>query len=128
MDETTARLISVAIEAPAAALMVAIMRWPIGHGPNQRRPDWRGPLTAAAVAALGTLASHPFAWPAILALMPRLGYAAAVAAVELAVILAEAALYGWILELGARRALALSAIANGASLGIGLVVHAVMAG
>ncbi len=118
MDELTARLLSVAIEAPVALLWIAAVRWPVRGGP----------LAAAGVAAFATLASHPLAWPAMLALMPALGYAPSVALVEAAVTVAEAAAYAGILALGPLRALALSALANGASLGTGLLLHVLMAG
>lgn len=114
MDAITARLISVLVEAAVAGALVALRRWPA-----------RGRAAGAAgAAALGTLASHPLAWDGIIALTPKVGYGAAVGAVEALVVLGEAGVYGWVLALPVRQALMLSLAANGASLGVGLVLHA----
>lgn len=114
MDAATARLISVLVEAAVAAALVAWRRWPA-----------RGrAVGAAGAAALGTLASHPLAWDSIVALTPRVGYGAAVSAVEALVVLGEAGVYVWVLALPLRRALMLSLAANGASLAVGLFLYA----
>ena len=112
MDPLVARLISIAIEAPLAAAIVLVARWPARGG-------W---AAAAGVAALATLASHPLAWDAFQPLWERYGYWPAAAPVELGVIVFEALCYRWILAVSALRALALSGLCNGASFAAGLAI------
>jgi hypothetical protein len=112
MDPLVARLISIAIEAPLAAAIVLVARWPARGG-------W---LAAAGVAAVATLASHPLAWEAFLALWERWGFWPTSFVVELGVIAFEALLYRWILAVGWPRALILSGLCNGASFAAGIAI------
>jgi hypothetical protein len=111
MSQLEALILSIAIEAVVAFALVRGLRW--GGG-------WRAALSAA----LGTLASHPVAWPAMLALIAPLGYWAALAVVESGVVLAESVAYRLIVPLRWRRALLASLVANAASTGAGLLYYA----
>lgn len=106
-------LASVVIEAAVASLLMRGLRWP---------GAWR----AAAAAGLATLLSHPFAWHGMLALISPLGYAPAVTGVEAMVIVLEATVYRWLVPLRWQRALLVSAAANLASTGAGLLYYAVL--
>lgn len=110
MTEIDALLLSVAVEAPAAALLIRIMRWGTA---------WR----AALAATLATLGTHWLAWRGILWLLPWFDYAAAVLLVEAGVVAMEAVAYRLIVPLGLRRALVMSLAANAASTVIGLMLY-----
>ncbi|HKU95126.1 MAG TPA: hypothetical protein VJR58_07620 [Vineibacter sp.] len=111
MSEVDALLLSCAIEAAVAAVLVWRMRW----GPAGR---------AALAAGLATLATHWIAWRSVLWLLDGLGYPAAVLLVETVVVAAEALAYRLIVPLDLRRALILSLAANAASTGAGLALYA----
>ena len=110
MTEADALLLSVAVEAPAAALLIWLTRW---------GPAWR----AASAATLATLGTHWLAWRSILWLMPWSDYAATVLLVEAGVVAMEAIAYRLIVPLGLRRALVMSLAANAASTVIGLMLY-----
>jgi hypothetical protein len=111
MTQAQALILSIAIEAVIAFAMVRGLRW--GSGAR-----------AALAAAVGTLVTHPFVWHVVPWLEGRLGYGAAVALVESAVILAESVAYRLIVPLSWRHSLVASLIANGASTGAGLFYYA----
>jgi hypothetical protein len=113
MTEFEAMLLSAAIEAPIAFAMIAITRWPC-----------RGPLNAAIAIALATAVTHPQLWTSALWLYPRIGFWPTVACTEALVVLVEAAIVIWTTGLSPARALAVSAVANGASTLTGLVLFA----
>ncbi len=111
MQQSLALIVSVAIEAAVAAVLVGRLGW--GSG-----------VRAAVVAALATLATHWLAWWCMLRLMEPLGYAIAFAGVEAAVVLAESMAYLVFVPLPVGRALLTSLAANAASAGLGLALHA----
>jgi hypothetical protein len=111
MSQATALILSIAIEAVIAFAMVRGLRW--GSGAR-----------AALAATIGTLVTHPFVWHAVPWLEGRLGYDAAVALIESAVVLAESLAYRLIVPLAWRRALVASLVANAASTGTGLLYYA----
>ena len=59
MNEFEALVLSAAIEAPVAWLLVRATAWPC-----------RGPLHAALAAAVATACTHPQLWNAVLGLTP----------------------------------------------------------
>ena len=109
MTEFEALAVSIAIEAPMAYVLVRFANWPC-----------RGPLHVSAAAALATAATHPQLWAAALALYPRLGHWPTLLVTETLVVVAEAVVIAWAGSLTIRRALAVSLVANGASLAFGL--------
>jgi len=111
MPQVVALLVSIFIESIVAFPLVRVLGW--GSG-------WR----AALAAALGTLATHHVAWELILELEHRLGYAAAVALCEGAVVAAESAFYRLLVPLPWQRAVLASAVANSASTAAGLIYYA----
>jgi hypothetical protein len=113
MTEFEAMLLSVAIEAPLAFIVVSVARWPC-----------RGPLHAAIAVSLATAVTHPQLWTAALWLYPRFGYWSTVVCAEALVVLVEAAIIAWATGLSSVRALVVSGIANGASTLIGLALFA----
>jgi hypothetical protein len=113
MSQSAALLLSLVTEALAA--LVLLRAW---------GEEWGRATRAALAAVLATLLTHPAAWAATLRLMDAIGYAAAVALVEAAVVLAESLAYRVLVPLPGRRALLASLVANGASAGLGLVLYA----
>lgn len=110
MPEWLALLISIVVEALVAAALVGGLGW--GTGPR-----------AALSAALGTLATHGFAWNGMLMLMESQEYWTAFLCVEAAVVLVESLAYILCARLPLGRALFASLIANGASSGLGLALY-----
>jgi hypothetical protein len=104
-------VLSVAIEAAVAALLVAALRWGLA---------WR----AAAAAAFGTLATHHWAWQDYPVLDAALGPWGGYLAVECAVALFECVGYRLIAQIDWARALLVSVAANAASAGAGLALEA----
>lgn len=111
MQEAAALAISAAVEAPVAAAVVALARWPS-----------RGVLHVAVAAAVATAVTHPQLWEAALWAYPRFGYWPSVAALETVVVLVEALLIAWMAQLRIHRALTLSLAANIASCAMGLQI------
>lgn len=109
MTEFEALLLSAAIEAPVAWLVVRLTKWPS-----------RGPLHAAAAAAVATAVTHPQLWAAMLCLIPQIGWWPAALVGEGAVVLVEALLIAWMARMKPHHALALSCATNGASFAVGL--------
>jgi hypothetical protein len=111
MSQTAALILSIAIEAVVAFVLIRALRW--GRG-----------VRAALAATLGTLVTHPFVWALVPRFEPVLGYTATVALVESGVMLAESVAYRLIGPLVWRRALVASLIANAASTAAGLLYYA----
>ena len=109
MTQTTALLLTLAIEVPVATALVAAARW---------APGRLG--TVAAVAVGASLFTHPLLWMAQEAGLIR-GMAGVVAA-ELAVAAVEAAAYAWAAGIGLRRGAVVSLVANAASFATGLLL------
>lgn len=107
-----ALLVSLAIEAVVAGLAA-------------RATGWAAPGRAALVAVVATLLTHPFAWNAVLAFAEPETWGTVVLAVEAAVIVVEGVAQAIGSRCGLSRGLVLSAFANGASAGFGLLVDAV---
>jgi hypothetical protein len=111
LTEPLALVISVAIEAPIAYAIVAATKWP-----------GRGPLHAAAAAAVATAVTHPQLWfNAVPWLSDRVGYWPSVAVGEIAVVLVEGALITWMAQLKLQRAMLVSLVANAASFAAGVL-------
>ena len=114
MTQTGAIFLTLGIELPVAVLMVARLGW----APGRLR------LVALASLAASTL-THPLLWmsdPAVAPMIPN--WELRVAALEALIVVAEAAVYRLGSGLSARRALAVSFVANVASLGAGLLIFA----
>jgi hypothetical protein len=106
MDQIVAMLLSMASEAPAAALLGMIGR---------RRLS----ILAAAAAVLGTFMTHPIVWYGALRLYEVMDYWPAFAIVEAYAILCETIVYQVFTGLSWPRAFALSFAANWASIVLG---------
>jgi hypothetical protein len=111
LSEIQALLLSAAIEAPIAWLVVRLTRWPS-----------RGALHAAAAAAVATAVTHPQLWALMLWLTPRFGWWPVSLGGEVLVVLLEGLLMAWMAGLRLRYAMLLSLITNGASFAAGLVL------
>jgi hypothetical protein len=111
MSQPLAQLLSIVVEVAVAAGLVMLCGW----GSARR---------VALVAAICTLASHPFAWWAIQHLAGPMGYALAVLVIEAAVVLAETVVYRWAVPLPGWRALAVAFVANLVSTAVGLAIYA----
>jgi hypothetical protein len=104
-------LLSLAVEAPAAALFVVVCGW----GSARR---------AAGAAILGTLATHWLAWRLAVTLIEAPAYPLLFVAIEASVVLLESIAYRLVVPLKLPRALMTSLVANGASVGLGLLLTA----
>jgi hypothetical protein len=111
MTQTQALILSIAVEAAVAFVLIRALGW--GSG-----------LNAALAASLGTLITHPVVWHAVPRLEETIGYAGAVALAESGVVLVESIPYRLIVPLAWRRALIASLVANGASTAAGLLYYA----
>jgi len=111
MPQALALFLSIAIESVVAFFAMRALGWGSGR-------------RAALAATIGTLITHPIIWHGIPRLEPLLGYGAAVAVAEGAVVLAESIAYRLIVPLPWPRSLAVSLIANGASAGAGFAYYA----
>jgi hypothetical protein len=109
LTQTLALLLSIAVEAPVAAAVVALA----GLG---------RPSRAAFAAVVATLLTHGFAWQGILLVSETFDWATTVITVEVLVVLVEAVVYRSLADLSVRGSMATSCIANTAStlFGIGL--------
>jgi hypothetical protein len=110
--EVEALLISAAIEAPIAFLIVRATHWPS-----------RGALHAGIAAAVATAVTHSQLWAAALWAYPRFGYWPSVIVLEAIVVLVEGCLIGWMARLSLRRAMLISLAANTASCAAGFLVN-----
>lgn len=111
MTQSLALILSIAVEACAAALAARGLRW-------------GAPVPAALAAALGTLATHAFVWDGVEDGIAAIGYWPALALAETAAVLVESLFYRALATSRLTQALALSAAANAASLGLGLLLYA----
>ncbi len=109
LTEPLALVISAAIEAPIAYLIVRLARWPS-----------RGPLHAGAASAVATAVTHPQFWAGVIWAAPRFGYWSSVVTGEILVVLAEGAMIAWMAELRLQRAMLVSLVANTVSCAAGL--------
>ena len=112
MSETEALLISAAIEAPVAFLLVRATRWPS-----------RGPLDAGFAAAVATAVTYPQLWTAAQWAYPRFGFWPSIIALEAIIVLVEGGLIGWMARLSLRHALLVSLVANTSSFGAGFLIN-----
>lgn len=110
MDQGTALLVSIAVEAAVAAGMLGLS-------------GWGRPLLGAAAAAVGTLITHPLVWGAFPEVELWTDYWTAFALIEALVVLAETFAYRLILPVDWPRALALSFVANAASAAAGMLYY-----
>jgi hypothetical protein len=106
MEQIAAMILSMASEAPAAALL--------GLAAGRRVS-----ILAAASAVLGTLMTHPIVWYGALRLYEVVEYWPAFAIVEAYAILCETIVYQVFTGLSWPRAFALSFAANWASIALG---------
>lgn len=111
MTQTAALSLSIVIEAVLAFVLVRGLRW--GSG-----------MRAALAATVGTLITHPLVWYTVPRLEDSIGYAGAVALIEIDVVLAESVAYRLIVPLSWRRSLLASLVANAASTAAGLLYYA----
>jgi len=112
MNEAEALLLSAAIEAPVAFLVVRAARWPC-----------RGALHAGFAAAVATAVTHPQLWSAALWAYTRFAFWPSAIVLEGLVILAEGGLIAWMAGLTLRRAMVVSLAANAASFTAGLLLN-----
>jgi len=110
MDQGTALLVSCAVEAVVAASVLGLS-------------GWGQPLRGFATAVAATLMTHPVVWWVFPEIEMRTSYWTALALVELLVVLAETLAYRLILPTDGPRALALSLVANAASVGVGMLYY-----
>jgi hypothetical protein len=106
MTELEAMMLSIAIEAPVAALLGLTH----GRGASAR---------AVAAATLGTIMTHPIVWFGALALYGVMSYWPTLIIVETFAVIAEWPFYMIMTKFLWRRSLALSFIANAMSFAIG---------
>lgn len=111
MGQLEAMLISMVTEGLVAFALVAWQGWPC-----------RGPLHVGLAAVVATAATHPQLWAASLWLYPRLGYEPTVVLAEVVVIAVEAGIIWWAARLEPSLALLASALANSASMLVGLAL------
>ena len=109
MDQVTALMISIAVEAAVAAGLLILSGW--GKPPH-----------GVAVAALATLVTHPVVWWIFPEIEFRSDYWTAFALVEALVVIAESGGYRLIVS-DWPRALGLSFAANAASAGVGMLIY-----
>lgn len=107
MTQLQAMTLSIALEVPVVLALCGLS------------------LRATMAGAAATLLTHPIIWWAFYALQPHLGWTARAALLEGAVVLVEAAVYRWTLDLSPRKALGVSALANTVSFGVGLLLQTV---
>jgi hypothetical protein len=112
MLESEALLISVAIEALVAFLIVRATRWPSHDA-----------VHAGFAAAVATAVTHPQLWAAALWAYPQFGYWPSAIVLETIVVLVEGGLIGWMARLSLRRAMLISLAANAASCAAGFLIN-----
>ncbi|MDE2133865.1 MAG: hypothetical protein KGJ49_04640 [Alphaproteobacteria bacterium] len=112
MLESEALLVSAAIEAPIAFLIIRAMRW-----------QSRGAVHGGLAAAVATAVTHPQLWAAALWAYPRYGYWPSLVVLETIVVLVEGVLICWIVRLSLPRALLLSLVTNTASCAAGFLIN-----
>jgi hypothetical protein len=111
LTEPLALVISMAVEAPIAYLIVRFAKWPC-----------RGALHAGAASAVATAVTHPQLWFNLVPwLSDQMGYWTSVALAEILVVLVEGCLIAWMAELKLQRAMLVSLVANAASFAAGVI-------
>ena len=110
LSQTSAFLLSLAIEAFAASLLMSVTRW---------APPWRGILAAVT----GTCITHPFVWHGVNAFADRWGYWNSVVAAEIFAVVVEAIVWKFAAALDWQRAFICASVANAASFGFGLALY-----
>ena len=108
MTELEALVLSCAVEAPTAYLIVRLTRW-----------NSRGPLHVAAASAVATAVTHPQLWSAALWAFPRFAYWPSVLMLEAVVMLVEGGLICWMAQMKPSQALLVSLAANSGSMLVG---------
>ncbi len=116
MTQAEAAALTVVLEAGAGAALAPWLRRSAGHAQASVAR-----AQAALACGLASALTHPFAWSANRALDAHLPFAERAAVIELAVVVAEATLFGFGLRLRPASALMLSFVCNGASFGFGLL-------
>ena len=111
MEEGVALVISAAVEAPIAFLIVHLKKWPS-----------RGALHVGLAAAVATAVTHPQLWSAALWAYSRFPYWPTTIAAEAVVIAIEGLLIAWMAQLAWSRAMLVSLLANSASCLVGLLL------
>lgn len=111
MTQAFALILSIAIEASVAALVA-------------RRAKWRAPALAALAATLGTLATHGLVWRGVEDGADIIGYWPALALAEASAVVVESLFYRLLAAPNMQQALMVSAVANIASSGFGLLLDA----
>lgn len=110
LPQSVAFVLSLAIEAIAAALLLRATRW---------ASAWRGALAAL----VGTGVTHPFVWWGVTTFEEIAGYWPAVATAELFAVAVETVVWRLIAVSGWLRALICAAIANALSFAFGLAIY-----
>jgi hypothetical protein len=113
MTQFIALLISLAIEIPIVLLLIHYL---------QRFSSLVEVLAMFALACGATLLTHPLAWMSNQIIIYKLIFPARVIIIEAIVIFVEGFLYSQVLDLGWRKALYLSMIANIASFCGGIII------
>jgi hypothetical protein len=112
MSQLEALALTLAIELAVVAAFAMLLRfWPRSAWPR-----------AFMVAAAASLLSHPWAWWMNTSALVMLPFFERAVVIELAVVAAETMLYALVGGLPLWRALAVAAVANAASFGLGLVI------
>ncbi len=111
MTQLEALIVTLVVEAGTAALLALT---PLG------KPSRAPALALVAIAA--SLVTHPVVWQANAMLRPMMRFPARLALLETLVVLAEAVGYAFAARLAPPRALAVAAIANAASVAVGLFI------
>jgi len=121
MSQSTALLLTVLLEMLASGVWWTAHRMSASVG--------RPPLGRLLLATLTvSLLTHPFAWWANHAFVGEVSRWTRVGLIEAAVVLAEGALFVFLIPLGARRAFPLALLTNATSFGVGLIILALIRG
>ncbi|MGD1912603.1 MAG: hypothetical protein ACFB2X_17655 [Rivularia sp. (in: cyanobacteria)] len=114
MTQFIALLISLAIEVPIILLLT--------HA-TKRFSDFVEFLAMFALACGATLLTHPPAWTSNQIMIPYLLFPVRIILIEAIIILIEGFLYSEVLDLGWRKGLFFSLVANIASFCIGIIIY-----
>ncbi|MEO1376714.1 MAG: hypothetical protein AAFW70_20945 [Cyanobacteria bacterium J06635_10] len=114
MTQFIALLISLAIEVPIILLLTHV---------TKRFSDFVELVAMFALACGATLLTHPPAWISNKIMIPYLLFPVRIILIETFIILIEGFLYSEVLDLGWRKGLFFSLVANIASFSIGIIIH-----
>ncbi len=117
MTQFIALLVSLAIEIPIILLLIHFL---------QRFSSSVELLAMFALACGATLLTHPLAWTSNQVIIYNLAFPAKIIIIEAIVIFVEGFLYAQVLDLGWKKGLYLSFIANLASYCVGLIIFRLM--